>query len=72
MSEYKKYQRSQIAEMADWHEGFDMTGVSVSDADKANYSPTYGDKIARNPKNHADKWLVAAEYFKDNFTEVKP
>jgi len=23
--------------------------------------------IARNPKNHADQWLVAAQYFKDNF-----
>jgi hypothetical protein len=23
--------------------------------------------IARNPKNHADQWLVAAKYFADNF-----
>jgi len=23
--------------------------------------------IARNPKNHADKWYVAREYFEDNF-----
>jgi hypothetical protein len=30
-------------------------------------SPKAGDTIARNPKNHADKWLVAAQYFADNF-----
>jgi len=69
IEEYKKYQRSQIAEMTDWGEGFNMKGVSVSEADRANGSPKHGDKIARNPKNHADKWLVAAEYFADNFTE---
>jgi hypothetical protein len=23
--------------------------------------------IARNPKNHADQWLVEAKYFADNF-----
>jgi hypothetical protein len=23
--------------------------------------------IARNPKNHSDRWLVAAAYFADNF-----
>jgi hypothetical protein len=28
--------------------------------------------IARNPKNHADKWLVAAAYFADNFECVSP
>jgi uncharacterized protein YozE (UPF0346 family) len=23
--------------------------------------------IARNPKNHDDQWLVAKQYFEDNF-----
>lgn len=64
---YKQYRRSAVAEMADWHDGFDMTGVSVSEADRANGSPLLGDKIARNPKNHDDRWLVAAAYFADNF-----
>ena len=68
---YKQYQRKQIAEMADWHEGFDMAGVSVSDADKSAGSPKLGDKIARNPKNHADRWLVAADYFADNFSPLR-
>lgn len=65
--EYRRYQRKQIAEMADWKEGMDMNGVSISNADALDGSPKLGDKIARNPKNHADKWLVAAQYFADNF-----
>ena len=43
-----------------------MTRVSVSAADKENGSPKPGDMIARNPKNHADQWLVAAKYFAEN------
>ena len=70
MTEYKRYRRSQIAEMADWEPGFDMTRVSVSDADRDAGSPKPGDKIARNPKNHDDRWLVAAQYAADNFEEV--
>ena len=65
--EFKQYRRSAIAEMADWHEGMDMSFVSVSIADSVAGSPKVGDKIARNPKNHADKWLVASAYFADNF-----
>ena len=67
MAEYLRYRRKQIAELADWTPGFDMTGVSVSDADKRAGSPKAGDKIARNPANHADRWLVAADYFAANF-----
>lgn len=67
MADYKQYRRTQIAEMADWAPGFDMNGVSVSEPDRENGSPKLGDKIARNPANHADKWLVSAEYFAANF-----
>jgi hypothetical protein len=65
--EYKQYRRSSIAEMTPWNSDFDMSGVSVSAPDKAAGSPKDGDMIARNPKNHNDKWLVAAAYFADNF-----
>lgn len=68
---FRQYRRTQIAEMTRWVPGIDMTGVSVSEVDKQNGSPKDGDMIARNPKNHADKWLVAAAYFADNF-EVLP
>lgn len=69
--EYRLYRRTQIAEMADWREGFDMTGVSVSAPDTANGSPKLGDKIARNPLNHEDRWLVAQAYFEANFEQER-
>lgn len=67
MPEFKQYRRTQIAEMAPWELGFDMRYVSVSVPDQEAGSPKEGDMIARNPKNHADQWLVAAQYFADNF-----
>lgn len=70
MAEYRHYRRTQIAEMADWTPDFDMSGVSISHPDQEAGSPKTGDKIARNPANHADKWLVAAAYFAANFEGV--
>lgn len=75
MSEFKKYRRTAIAEMRTVTEeeitaGADVlfaTGVSISHVDVANGSPKLGDMIARNPSNHNDKWLVAKQYFEDNF-----
>lgn len=64
---FVQYRRTQIAEMTPWVEGFDMRYVSVSATDASRGSPKTGDMIARNPKNHADQWLVAALYFADNF-----
>lgn len=63
-----RYQRSAIAEMTPWDSSIDMSRVSVNAEDKEkNGSPKAGDYIARNPKNHNDKWLVEATYFRDNF-----
>lgn len=70
MPTFRKYRRVQIAELADWTPDFDMNGVSVSDVDKRAGSPKTGDMIARNPKNHGDKWLVASKYFRENFEPV--
>ena len=82
MSEFKQYRRTQIAEMRSVTENdisdFKADGylhsirdtrfrVSISDADIADGSPKIGDMIARNPKNHNDQWLVAQDYFNDNF-----
>jgi hypothetical protein len=67
---FKQYRRKQIAELALWHPDFDMAGVSVSAEDAKAGSPKSGDMIARNPKNNADKWLVARQYFTDNFEPV--
>lgn len=69
MAEFKQYRRTQIAEMTPWSSDsdLDLTIVSVSKPDLEAGSPKDGDMIARNPKNHADMWLVAAKYFADNF-----
>lgn len=45
--------------------------LSVSEFDLKNGSPKIGDMIARNPNNHNDQWLVAEEYFKNNFEEIE-
>jgi hypothetical protein len=75
MSDFKKYRRTQIAEMrpvtqSDIDEGLDFN-ISVSNEDFKNGSPKLGDMIARNPKYHIDQWLVAEQYFKDNFEPIK-
>ncbi len=80
MSEFKKYRRTQIAEMRpitnddvkqfrERHKLETENGVtvSISEPDIENGSPKIGDMVARNPKNHNDQWLVAEEYFNDNF-----
>lgn len=67
METWTQYRRTQIAEMRPYNLGEDMSGVSISTPDQNAGSPKQGDMIARNPKNHEDKWLVAAQYFADNF-----
>ena len=67
MNEFTKYRRKQIAELRPYVPGETLDGVSVSAADRENGSPKVGDMIARNPKNHDDQWLVAWQYFVDNF-----
>jgi len=71
MSEFKQYRRKQIAELRPFQEGEELPkNISISFADINNGSPKIGDMIARNPKNHDDQWLVAKQYFEDNFEPV--
>ena len=70
MGDFQQYRRSQIGELRPYAIGESMDGVSIADVDRANGSPRAGDMIARNPKNHQDQWLVAAEYFAANFEPV--
>jgi hypothetical protein len=82
--EFKQYRRKQIAEIREVTE-FDVKQyaekdyisvfgwqhvVSISSVDKKNGSPRIGDMIARNPINHNDQWLVAEQYFNDNFESI--
>lgn len=84
MENFKKYRRTQLAEMRPVTEndisiykvndlmtdGDEGVKISISNEDYINGSPKIGDMIARNPKNHNDQWLVAEQYFKDNFERV--
>jgi len=82
MGQFKEYNRIQIAELREVTQNdldnldggritFEISNsyniVSVSQEDKIAGSPKLGDMVARNPKNHHDQWLIAKEYFKDNF-----
>ena len=68
---FKQYKRKAIAEMRPYLEGEETPkSISISHADLQNGSPKVGDMIARNPKNHNDQWLVAKEYFEENFEAI--
>lgn len=70
--DFKQYRRKEMAELRPFVPGEGLLScVSVSQADREAGSPKWGDMIARNPKNHADQWLVAAKYFADNFEPVE-
>lgn len=65
---FSQYRRKQIAEARPYVVGETLSDrVSISAADRDAGSPKDGDMIARNPKNHDDQWLIAADYFGDNF-----
>ncbi|MBC8508669.1 MAG: hypothetical protein H8D34_27740 [Chloroflexi bacterium] len=64
MNKFKQYRRKGLAEMRSYVPGEDLSGVSVSKADDPLNDLGM---IARNPKNHADKWYVAKKYFEDSF-----
>lgn len=70
MTEFKQYRRKQIAELRPYEDGESLIGVSISYTDVAAGSPKLGDMVARNPKNHEDQWLVAKQYFEDNFEPI--
>lgn len=71
VSDFRQYRRKHIAELRPYVPGEDLSGVSISAPDKESGSPKIGDMIARNPKNHKNQWLVAEQYFKDNFEPVE-
>ena len=65
---WTQYRKSGLTEMRPYIPGENLDGVSVSNEDKP---PKCGDMIARNAENHADQWLVAAAYFKQNYECVE-
>ena len=65
--DWKQYKRKGLSEMRPYVKGEDLSKVSVSQEDKPE---TDMGMIARNPKNHEDKWYVSRKYFEDNFEEA--
>ena len=64
------YRKKQLQELIDWTPELPMALVSISDADKNNGSPKEGDKIAFNPKDPTDMWLVTKQFCDDNYKFV--
>lgn len=75
MEDFKKYSRTSIAELrpvTQWDIDRSANSIySVSIEDLRNGSPKIGDMIARNPKNHLDQWLIAKDYFEENFESLE-
>ena len=75
MEDFKKYSRTSIAELRPVTQGdidrFANSIYCVSIEDLRNGSPKIGDMIARNPKNHLDQWLIAKDYFEENFESLE-
>jgi len=77
MSEWKRYRRTNVAEMRELSEaerGGDLTAISVSAPDLAlsleNRDEFNRGFIARNPQNYNDLWYVARAFFEANFEAV--
>jgi hypothetical protein len=68
---WERYRRKGVTEMRPYNLEILPSCVSVSEVDRANGSPKKGDMIARNPMNHLDQWLVAKDYFEENFQKVE-
>jgi hypothetical protein len=67
---FTQYRKKQLAEMRPYVAGEPMDGIAVNDVDRAAGSPKAGDLIARNPTNHADQWLVSAQFVAENYVPV--
>jgi hypothetical protein len=64
------YRKKKLQELTPWTEDLPMDLVSISEADKRNGSPKNGDMIAFNPNDATDMWLVAKDFFDDNYELV--
>ena len=69
---FKNYRRKEkLSELRPFVFGEDLSGVSVSDADVTETeSGESGGYIARNPRNHSERWYIGRVYFNENFDPV--
>jgi hypothetical protein len=68
---WKLYRRKSVIELRPYVPGEDLTGVSVSAADKLKGSPKEGDMIARAHSDYADNWLVSEAFFQANYEALE-
>jgi hypothetical protein len=66
MSDYKDYKRKGSVSARPYVEGEDMTGVSLSDADRVTGHPKVGGMMARG-EDHNDQWYINEAFFKKNY-----
>lgn len=62
MTDFKRYRRTNIAEMRPYIKGEDLSLISVSKTDTPDEDMGM---VARNLKNHSDQWYVARQYFEE-------
>ena len=74
MTEFKRYRRTNVAEMRAFVPGEDTSKLSISEADRElclrDIDEFQRGFVARNPENHADQWYVARAYFDANFEAI--
>jgi len=64
---FQRFRRKSIAELRPYVPGESLERISVGDNCEAAGGPVAGDMVARDPKNHADQWIVIASYFREHF-----
>lgn len=67
---WKYYKRTGGIMARPYVPGEDLSGVSVSAADKARPSLD-GGMIARNPANLDDEWYIAPEFFESHYVTAQ-
>jgi len=69
-SNYEEYIKPATQLMIPYTKGMNLEGVSISDEDIHKGSPKEGDMIAVSKENIKDKWLVAEDFFLQNYAKV--
>lgn len=66
---FKNYVKKAVQPMRPYIDGEDLTGISLSDADK-ELDTLAGGMIAVSSANPDDQWYVAKAFFDENYTEA--
>ena len=66
------FKKKGTQQLVPWEESMEVNDFSISLPDLNNGSPKAGDMIATNKDNPEDKWLVAKQFFNDNYEPANP